>query len=220
VCEIEQGLPCVTGDEAADRAALSPGFRAVLRSRDIVVMGLAAMFLCMVEFAALAHLVLYLQATWAYTAVAAGGLLAFCQAAGAFGKPLSGLVSDRVLDRRRKPALLGLAGLAGVACALLALGGGRNTPLLWFALLLLGVGAVGWGGLFGTLAGETAGPGAAGAAAGVTAAIDNIGIFAGPPLFGYIVDRTGSYAPAWWAMVGAAALAAALLALVRESRRD
>jgi cyanate permease len=53
----------------------------------------------------------------------------------------------------------------------------------------------------------------------VTAAIDNIGIFIGPPLFGLIVDRTGSYAPAWWAMVGAAVLAACLLALVREPRR-
>jgi hypothetical protein len=34
----------------------------------------------------------------------------------------------------------------------------------------------------GTLAGETAGPAAAGAAVGVTAALDNIGIFIGPPL--------------------------------------
>src|SRR5450756_1340294 len=61
VCEIEQGLPCVTGDEEADRAAVRPGFLAVVRSRDILLLGLAAMFLCMVEFAALAHLVLYLN---------------------------------------------------------------------------------------------------------------------------------------------------------------
>ena len=135
VCEIEQGLPCVTGDEQADRAAVRPGFLAVARSRDILLLGLAAMFLCMVEFAALAHLVLYLHLDWAYSVVAAAGLLALCQAAG------------------------------------------------------------------------------------VTAAIDNIGIFVGPPLFGLIVDRSGSYAPAWWTMVGAAVLAACLLALVREPRR-
>src|SRR5664280_1405911 len=92
--EPEQGLPAVTGDEATDRAALKPGFLTVIRSRDILLMGLAAMFLCIVEFSALAHLVLFLHASWAYTAVAAGGLLALCQAAGAFGKPLSGLISD------------------------------------------------------------------------------------------------------------------------------
>ena len=219
VCEIEQGLPCVTGDEEADRAAVRPGFLAVVRSRDILLLGLAAMFLCMVEFAALAHLVLYLHLDWAYSVVAAAALLALCQAAGAFGKPLSGLVSDRLLGRRRKAPLLALAGLAGVACAILALIGPGRTWLLWAALVMLGVGAVGWGGLFSTLAAETAGLAAAGAAAGVTAAIDNIGIFVGPPLFGLIVDRSGSYAPAWWTMVGAAVLAACLLALVREPRR-
>ena len=217
--EPEQGLPAVTGDEAVDRAALKPGFLTVIRSRDILLMGLAAMFLCMVEFSALAHLVLFLHTSWAYTAVAAGGLLAFCQAAGAFGKPLSGLISDRLLGGRRKAPLLVLALLSGLACAILALMHPGQTGLLWAALALLGVGAVGWGGLFGTLAGETAGPAAAGAAAGVTGAIDNIGIFIGPPLFGFLVDRYGTYGPAWWAMVGASLAAAALLAFVREPRR-
>jgi sugar phosphate permease len=217
--EIEQGLPLVTGDARLDRAAARPGFMAVVRSRDILLLGLAAMFLCMVEFAALSQLVLFLNVTWAYTVTAAAGLLALTQLAGAIGKPLSGLVSDRLLHRRRKPALLFLACLAGLACAILALAGPGASWALWAALLLLGVGAVGWGGLFGTLAGETAGPAAAGAAAGVTAAIDNIGIFLGPPLFGLIVDRTGSYVPAWWAMVAAAGAAVLLLALVRERRR-
>jgi sugar phosphate permease len=212
----EQGIPCVTGDARADQAAVRPGFRAVVRSRDILLMGFAALLLCMVEFAALAHLVLFLQAEWAYTAVAAGGLLAFCQAAGAAGKPLSGLASDRLLSRRRRPGLIVLSGLAGLACAALALAGAGQQWLLWLALGLLGIGAVGWGGLFGALAAETAGAALTGAASGVTAALDNVGVFAGPPLFGYIVDRTGSYAPAWWTMAGAAVAAVVLLVLVRE----
>jgi ACS family hexuronate transporter-like MFS transporter len=219
VYEVEQGLPLVTGDEAADRAAVRPGFLTVVRSRDILLLGFAAMCLCVVEFSAMAHLVLFLKNDWAYTAVAAGALLALCQAAGAVGKPLSGLVSDRLLGRRRRPALLALCGLAALACAILALAGPGRSWLLLAALLMLGLGAVGWGGLLGTLAGETAGSAAAGAAAGVTAALDNVGIFIGPTLFGLIVDRTGSYAPAWWTMVAASAGAAVLLAFVREPRR-
>ena len=218
--ELEQGLPLVTGDERLDRAAVNPGFLSVLRSRDVLLQGLAAMFLCVIEFSALAQLVLFLKGDWAYTAVAAGGLLAFCQGVGAIGKPVSGLVSDRLLGGRRRPALIALAALAGAACAILALIRPGQTLALWGALALLGVGAVGWGGLLGALAGETAGPAAAGAAAGVTAALDNIGIFIGPPLFGWIVDRTGTYAPAWWTMVGAAAFAVILLAFVREPRRS
>jgi len=49
--------------------------------------------------------------------------------------------------------------------------------------------------------------------------MDNVGIFIGPPLFGYIVDRTGSYSPAWWSMVAASLAAAGLLLFVREPQR-
>jgi sugar phosphate permease len=216
VSEIDQGLPAVTGDERADRAALSAGLLSVIRSRDILLMGLAALFLGMVEFAALAHLVLFLHLDWGYTVAVAAGMLAFCQFAGALGKPLSGLVSDRLLHRRRVPALFAMGALAGVSCVALALTEPGQTWLLWAVLFALGFGAVGWGGLMGTLAGETGGQAAAGAAAGVSAAFFNVGIFFGPPLFGYIVDRTGTYPPAWWTMAAAAAVALVLLVFVRE----
>ena len=218
VSEIDQGLPAVTGDEQADRAALTSGFAAVLRSRDIWMMGLAALFLGIVEFAALAHLVLFLNSDWGFSVAAAAGMLAFCQFAGAVGKPLSGFVSDRPLHRRRVPALLGMGTLAGLACVAFALLQPGHTGLLWAALFLLGFGAVGWGGLMGTLAGETGGHRAAGAAAGVSAAFFNVGIFAGPPVFGFIVDRTGSYSPAWWALAASAAVGVVLLLFVREGR--
>jgi sugar phosphate permease len=218
VSEIDQGLPAVTGDERTDRDVLRTGFAAVLRSRDIWMMGLAALFLGVVEFAALAHLVLFLNSDWGYSVAVAAGMLAFCQFAGALGKPLSGFVSDRPLHRRRVPALLGMGTLAGLACVAFALLPPGHTWLLWGALFLLGFGAVGWGGLMGTLAGETGGDRSAGAAAGVSAAFFNVGIFLGPPVFGYIVDRTGSYPQAWWTMAGSAAVALVLLLFVREGR--
>ena len=54
------------------------------------------------------------------------------------------------------------------------------------------------------------------AAAGVSAAFFNVGIFFGPPLFGHIVDRTGSYPAAWWTLAFSAAVALVLLLFVRE----
>jgi sugar phosphate permease len=216
VAEIDQGLPAVTGDEQADRAVVRSGFAAVLRSRHIWMMGLAALFLGIVEFAALAHLVLFLNADWGLSVAAAAGMLAFCQFAGALGKPLSGLWSDRLLHRRRVPALLAMGALAGLSCVAFALLQPGHPWLLWGALFLLGFGAVGWGGLMGTLAAETGGRRAAGAAAGVSAAFFNVGIFLGPPLFGLIVDRTGSYPPAWWALAASSGVALVMLLFVRE----
>jgi MFS family permease len=182
------------------------------------MMGLAALLLGAVEFAALAHLVLFLNGAWGLGVAAAAGMLAFSQLAGAVGKPLSGVVSDRVLGRRRVPALIGMGALAALSCVAFAVLAPGHTGLLWGALFLLGVGAIGWGGLMGTLAGETGGRTAAGAAAGVSAAFVNVGIFLGPPIFGLIVDRTGAYAPAWWALAATAAVALALLLGVREGR--
>ena len=99
----------------------SPGSPPCCVSRDIWMMGLAALFLGVVEFAALAHLVLFLNSDWGYSVAVAAGMLAFCQFAGAIGKPLSGLVSDRALHRRRVPALLGMGTLAGLSCVAFAL---------------------------------------------------------------------------------------------------
>ena len=50
------------------------------------------------------------------------------------------------------------------------------------------------------------------------AAFFNVGVFFGPPLFGYIVDATDSHPPAWWALAGSAAVALVLLLFVREGR--
>ena len=186
VCEIEQGLPCVTGDERADRAARAsrlprrgalarhPAARASRRCSSAWSSSRRSPTSCC-------------SCTWTGRTrwSPPPGCWRLCQAAGAVGKPLSGLVSDRLLGRRRRAPLLALAGAgrpglrdprAPRTRATRGCCGSRS--------FCSGVGAVGWGGLFGTLAGETAGAAAAGAAAGVTAAIDNVGIFIGPPLFG------------------------------------
>jgi ACS family hexuronate transporter-like MFS transporter len=190
---------------------------AVLRCRDMWVLCLAGMFFGAVEFSVMAHLVLYLKEALAFSAVAAGGLLALCQIAGAVGKPVSGLVSDRLLGGRRRPALVALALLSTVACAGLAALGPGQRWLVYLCLFLLGATAIGWGGLYGTTAGEIGGRTSAGFAAGLAAAALNLGIIAGPPLFGALVDATGSYAASWTAMAVSSVLTAICFGLVRES---
>jgi sugar phosphate permease len=212
--------PVTPAGPAAARPVSTSGSWAVTRrllaSRDIWILGVAGFFLGVVEFSGLAHLVVYLQEEWLYTAVAAGGLLALCEAAGGVAKPASGVISDRLLGGRRRPALLVLCALAAASCLALALAGPALGWLLYVVLALFGVAAVGWGGLFGTTAGELGGRPAAGVAAGLTAAIVNVGILFGPPVFGAIVDATGSYGTAWLAMTVAAVAALVCIALVRE----
>jgi len=190
---------------------------AVLARRDMWVLCLAGFLFGAVEFSAMAHLVLYLKDGLAFTAVAAGGLLALCQMAGAVGKPGSGLLSDRVLGGRRRPVLVAMALASAVACVALASLGPGQRWLVYPSLVLLGATAIGWGGLYGTTAGEIGGRTSAGFAAGLAAAVLNLGIIVGPPFFGALVDATGSYTMSWMVMAAAGLLTAACFALVRET---
>jgi sugar phosphate permease len=204
--------PDITAPGAeGDRA----GVLSLLRRRDIWLLAAGGLFLGIVEFSALAHMVLFLTDSLAYTAVAAGGLLALCEAAGALGKPGSGLVSDRLFRGRRKPALLTLAVAAFAVCAVFAASGGDLGWLLYPCLAVFGVAAIGWAGLYGTLAGEIGGARRAGLAAGLCSAMVNVGIVVGPPAFGLLVDRTGSYRLSWVLMAAAAGMAVVCWSLLR-----
>ncbi len=189
----------------------------LLRSRDIRLLAAIGFFLGVLEFSALAYIVLFLTQNVMIAVVTAGGLLALCEAAGAVGKPLTGLVSDRLLGGRRRPALATLALVGGAACVPLAFTG----PEMWWGvyacLILIGACGVGWMGLFGTLSGEIGGHERAGQAAGLTAAFINVGILVGPPLFGYLVDVSGSFRVSWLMLTAAGVIASACTLTLHES---
>ena len=193
-------------------------FRSLLRHRDVRLLAAMGFFFGIVEYAVLAQLILYMTDDYLLSAVAAGGVLALAQAAGAVAKPVSGLVSDRLLDGRRRPVLVAMAALSLVMCLVLAAGGDELGWAVYPVVTLLGLAAVGWGGLFGTAAGEIGGRAAAGQVAGLTAAAVNVGIVVGPPGFGAIVDATSSYDLAWLAMAISSAAAIACVAFVHEPR--
>lgn len=70
--------------------------REVFKGRDIWLVISAGMCLMVVEFSAVAYLVLYLKEALFFAGVTAGFFLAILEAGGAFGKPITGLISDRI----------------------------------------------------------------------------------------------------------------------------
>jgi len=69
--------------------------------------------------------------------------------------------------------------------------------LIWVAALLTGVGSASWNSVGMVALIVFAGPQAAGRASGVVVGGFLVGLGAGPPLFGWIVDTTGDYTLAW-----------------------
>ncbi len=72
-------------------------------------------------------------------------------------------------------------------------------PLIFLAGLCM----VGFQGVSYALIGEIAGKAQTGAALGIVITINSLGAIFGTPLFGYLVDVTGSYSIAWQLLAGA-----------------
>lgn len=206
--------------ESVSPSKTKPSVREIFRSRDIWMVALCSMFLCIVEFAAISYFVLYLKDSLLFTVVAAGFLLAVVDGGGVFGKPIVGLISDRIFGGGRRRVLIMLCCIIFATCIIFAfLGSGTALWLLIPVTLVFGFAAVGWAGLTLSLVGEFAGKELVGIAASLSVVLGMVGNIIGPPAFGYIVDSTGSYRIAWGFLAFAAVLAAIFVFFVRESRR-
>lgn len=87
-------------------------------------------------------------------------------------------------------------------------------------LFLAGVSLVGYQGVSYALIGEISGKARTGAGLGMMITINAAAATVGTPVFGYVVDRTGSYALAW--QILAAAITAGIIAvavLLKEPRQ-
>lgn len=204
-------------EHAAARAA--PAYRfGDLLTRDILLLGLAGALLPLGQFALVTYLALYLKETHAIPLTTSAMLLVGAQIAGAAGRLLWGVWSDRVFAGRRKPALI-IAGILSALGSLLLGWIPLATPLWLIAVLVMGYAfnAIGWHGSWISLVSEIAGPEKQGRTIGVAMTVMYAGIIVLPPLFGVFVDCTHHWSGAWSLLALGLLLGTALIVPVRES---
>jgi len=119
-------------------------------------------------------------------------LITLAHALGALARLAWGAISDRFFCGRRCPGVVLNALIGSGAYALLALSDRLPVEGLVPLAIIAGVGAFGWVGLYFALV-----------------AFAWSGVLVGPPIFGLIVDRTGSYA---WPCLGLACVGLAVAA--------
>ncbi|HEV2163241.1 MAG TPA: MFS transporter [Stellaceae bacterium] len=172
----------------------------VLRRLALASLSYSAMQLCVSAF-----VVNFLTERAGMALVAAGVVMAVLQAAGIVGRVLWGWTADRLLGARQALSLLGLT--IGATGALLALvGPGWPFALVLAVAAALGAVALGWNGVFLAEVARLAPAGSAGMATGGALALTFVGALLGPPIFGAIIDMTGSYRVAFFVAAAAAAL--------------
>ena len=205
-------------EHAAARAAPAYSLRTLL-TRDVVLLGLVGALLPLGQFALVTYLALYLKETQDIAITTSALLLVGAQIAGAFGRVLWGVCSDRLFARRRKPALL-IAGLLSALGSLVLGWIPPGTPLwvIWPIVLALAFNAIGWHGSWISLVAEIAGPEKQGRTIGAAMTIMYAGIILLPPLFGVFVDYTHSWSGAWSLLTLGLLVGTGLVAQVHEPR--
>jgi len=166
------------------------------------------------------YIPLYLKDAMGFSAYWASQALALTQAGAMVGRVGWGVASDRLFGGRRKIVLI-LIGLLS-AILIMALGFMRSQSPLYLLLPILflaGVCLVGYQGVSYALIGELAGKAKTGSALGMMITINAACATLGTPLFGYIVDQTGSYPIAWMLLAGALGVGVLGLATLLEEPR-
>ena len=156
-------------------------------------------------------LIIFLRDDLGMSPEASSAVLGVSMAGGTVGRIAWGLASD-VMRGGRVVTLLMVSVTSGLAMLVL-IWMPPDTPLglVLVIVFLMGATCLASPGLFAVLVAEQAGPGLTGTAMGFAITITNLGGFAVAPVFGYIVDETGSYDNGWLMMVGLAVVATAFL---------
>lgn len=219
VCFVVYRNPPAEEKQAGQQKPARVSIRSLLTSRNMVLLGLMSAFLAIVHFSVSTYLVLFLKDSLSFSVVLAGSYLAATQMGATVGRVTWALVSDRLLGGRRKPIFYCITLLAAAITTLLALFSSIMPHLLLLALVvLLGFSALAWQGVFLTYVGESAGKEQAGTALGLGTSMGYVGIMAGPPLFGLVVDASGSYTMGLLMLSASALVACALILPVREAK--
>jgi ACS family hexuronate transporter-like MFS transporter len=172
------------------------------------------------QMALITYVPLYLKDVMGYSPYWASQALALTQAGAMVGRVGWGVASDRLFGGRRKIVLIVIGLLSVVLLGALGLLDRESSYWLLMPILFLaGVSLVGYQGVSYALIGEISGKARTGAGLGMMITINAAAATIGTPVFGYIVDQTGSYAFAW--QILAAAVATGIIAvtfLLKESR--
>lgn len=157
----------------------------------------AGVVLGMVQSAVLAYLPVFSVQALGFSPVGAGVLIAASQVGGAVARLALGVASDRWSSGRRPPWLVLTSALGAVIFLVYAW-----VPMaapLWAAVLAFfaGVGAYGWVGIYFIISAEAGGATQSGLLSGVSFAAIVLGLLAGAPTFGLVLQAFDSYGAAW-----------------------
>lgn len=154
-----------------------------------------------VERVIASYLMLFLKEHLGMSVVLAGGFLAIAQAGSVVGRVVWSLISDFLLHGNRVAVLVPI-GLLSVLCMAILTWLPSDATSTTTAIIVFTIGsiALGWQGVGLVYLTELASPRLTGTVIGFALVTIQLSGAITTPLFGFVVDQTGSYDMGWWMM--------------------
>lgn len=199
------------------KGAVEP-LKLALSDRRIRQLTITSFFFAGMQLCLISYLVTFLAKDLGMTLIRAGLVLSTAQTAGVIGRIVWGALTDRYGRPRAMLAFLGFGMSLGAATTALF------SPSWPFAALILvsigfGATAIGWNGVYLAEVARLAPPGLAGMATGGTLFFTFLGVVVGPPVFGAIVQSTGSF-PTGYIVFAVATAMSGLVMLFTQNRHQ
>ena len=173
-------------------AAIGRPIAAVTSRPELLSLAITSAVFSAVQMSVVSYLMLYFIVDLGYSLVLAGLVFSVAQGAGVIGRPVWGVLADRLQASRSLLAVLGLTmGACGVAAA--SFSPAFAPSFIVVVCTLYGASAIGWNGVYLAELARLSPPGQVGMVTGGALLFTFTGAVAGPPLFGLILGFSGSY---------------------------
>ncbi len=192
-------------------------FRELARDKQIWWLGLIFNCQLFTQASVTTYFVLFLHESLAFPVIGAAALFAVINGVAMLTRIAWGLLSDRYFQGKRRPVLLIIV-LLTVSSTLGAAVIPPQAPWILAVGLaaLLGASAFAWTAVLGTLVVEVAGRESTGSAISLVQLIAAPASLLGPPMFGFLVDQSGTYRFAWLVLACVGALSVVAIRQVTE----
>ncbi|MFC2067348.1 MFS transporter [Chloroflexota bacterium] len=195
--------------------------KTIMQNRGLVTTFLWGATFVGFQFIGLSYFMLFLIGELELSPIMAGGMMAIAQVSSIIARVLWGAISDFVFKGRRI-VVLAITGFLTVLWMLGAslMGAGVSSVAVYLIAIAIGVSTLSFQGVLITHNGEQAEAGLVGVTLGIASTVWHVSMTVMPPLFGYLVDISGSYSLAWRVAAAVAfVITLGLLGFGRERQR-
>ncbi|SEN39210.1 Sugar phosphate permease [Mesobacillus persicus] len=169
----------------------------MMKNKALMLVSLSAIGLSGAQMCLNTYIVLYAHQKLGISIFLSGILLVISEVSGSLGRIAWGMISDFLFNSNRVIILIIITILTAVSSTTVAFASSASFWMMVPIVVVFGFSVSGFNGIWMNLATEIVPREQSGISSGVSLTFGSLGVVLVPPLFGLLVDQTGSFASGW-----------------------